>query len=40
MYVGNLFYDATDSDIRKLFETHGTVSDVFIFKDRGGRDNY
>jgi RNA recognition motif-containing protein len=34
MYVGNLSYDATDSDIRELFEVHGTVSDVFIVKDR------
>jgi len=34
MYVGNLSYDATDTDIRELFEAHGTVSDVFIVKDR------
>jgi len=34
MYVGNLSYDASDSDIRELFEAHGTVSDVFIVKDR------
>jgi len=34
MYVGNLSYDATDADIRELFEAHGTVSDVFIVKDR------
>ena len=34
MYVGNLSYDATDSDIRGLFEAHGIVSDVFIVKDR------
>ena len=34
MFVGNLSYDATDSDIRELFEAHGTVSDVFIVKDR------
>ena len=34
MYVGNLSYDATDSDLRELFEAHGTVSDVFILKDR------
>lgn len=34
MYVGNLSYDATDSDIRELFEAHGSVSDVFIVKDR------
>ncbi len=34
MYVGNLSYDATDTDIRSLFEPHGTVTDVFIVKDR------
>jgi RNA recognition motif-containing protein len=34
MYVGNLSYDATDTDIRELFEAHGTVTDVFIVKDR------
>ncbi len=34
MYVGNLSYDATDSDIRELFEAHGSVTDVFIVKDR------
>lgn len=34
MYVGNLSYDATDSDIRELFEAHGEVADVFIVKDR------
>jgi len=34
MYVGNLSYDATDGDLRELFEAHGTVSDVFIVKDR------
>jgi len=34
MYVGNLSYDATDGEIRELFEAHGTVSDVFIVKDR------
>lgn len=34
MYVGNLSYDASDSEIRELFEAHGTVTDVFIVKDR------
>lgn len=34
MYVGNLSYDANESDLRELFEAHGTVSDVFIVKDR------
>ena len=34
MYVGNLSYDATDTELRELFEAHGAVSDVFIVKDR------
>ena len=34
MYVGNLSYDANDGDIRELFEAHGSVTDVFIVKDR------
>lgn len=34
MYVGNLSYDATDTEIRELFEAHGGVTDVFIVKDR------
>ena len=34
MYVGNLSYDANDTDIRGLFEAHGSVTDVFIVKDR------
>ena len=32
MYVGNLSYDATDSDICELFEAHDTVSDVSSLK--------
>jgi len=34
MYVSNLSYDATDSELRELFEAHGNVTDVFIVKDR------
>ena len=34
LYVGNLSYDSTQEDIQSLFETYGTVSDVFIVKDR------
>jgi len=34
MYVGNLSYDATQEDLRTLFEAHGAVSDVFIVKHR------
>jgi len=33
IYIGNLSYDATDSDIRELFEAHGSVTDVFIVKE-------
>jgi cold-inducible RNA-binding protein len=34
IYVGNLSYDVTQEDLQSLFEAHGTVSDVFIVKDR------
>lgn len=34
MYVGNLSYDATEQDIRSLFEEYGPVSEVFIVMDR------
>ena len=34
LYVGNLSYDATREDVQSLFENYGTVSDVFIVKDR------
>lgn len=34
MYVGNLSYDATDQDLQELFETFGSVIDVFIAKNR------
>ena len=34
MYVGNLSYDATREEVQSLFENYGTVSDVFIVKDR------
>lgn len=34
MYVGNLSFDATQEDLEGLFSAHGTVSDVFILKDR------
>ena len=34
MYVGNLSYDVTQEELQALFEAHGSVSDVFIVKDR------
>lgn len=34
LYVGNLSYDATDDDLRQMFETHGTVESAKIATDR------
>ncbi len=34
LYVGNLSYDTSDSDLQKLFETYGTVESVQVIKDR------
>ncbi|MEC8405524.1 MAG: RNA-binding protein [Verrucomicrobiota bacterium] len=34
MYVGNLSFDASFEEIKRLFEAHGGVEDVFIVKDR------
>lgn len=34
MYVGNLPFDATEQDLRDLFESHGEVTEVFIPTDR------
>ena len=34
LYIGNLSYDATEEEVKSLFETYGPVSDVFIVKDR------
>ncbi len=34
LYVGNLSYDTTDSDLQKLFEVHGTVESAQVIKDR------
>jgi hypothetical protein len=34
MYVGNLPFSASDSDIRELFSQYGTVSDIFLPMDR------
>jgi RNA recognition motif-containing protein len=34
MYVGNLSFDATEADIRALFEAHGSVQSVTLIMDR------
>src|SRR5271156_5127328 len=34
LYVGNLAYGVTDSELAKLFEAHGTVSSAQVIMDR------
>lgn len=34
MYVGNLSFDATETDLRDLFGQYGQVSEVFLPTDR------
>jgi RNA recognition motif-containing protein len=34
LYVGNLPYEATESDLQTLFETSGQVSSINIVRDR------
>jgi RNA recognition motif-containing protein len=34
LYVGNLGYGVTDSDLAKLFEAHGTVASAQVIMDR------
>ncbi|MDZ7616074.1 MAG: RNA-binding protein [Patescibacteria group bacterium] len=34
LYVGNLSYDTTDSDLRQLFEEYGTVESAQVIMDR------
>jgi RNA recognition motif-containing protein len=34
LYVGNLGYGVTDTDLIKMFEPHGTVESVQIITDR------
>ena len=34
LYVGNLSYDLTSSDLQQLFETHGTVQSAEVIADR------
>src|SRR5438067_4428945 len=34
LYVGNLGYGVTDSDLAKMFEAHGTVQSAQVIMDR------
>ena len=34
IYVGNLPFTASESDVRELFEAHGTVDSVSLIEDR------
>jgi RNA recognition motif-containing protein len=34
LYVGNLGYDVTDSDLTTMFEAHGTVQSAQVIMDR------
>jgi RNA recognition motif-containing protein len=34
LYVGNLSYDMTDSDLQNLFAAHGTVQSAQVIMDR------
>ena len=34
IYVGNLPFNATEQDLRALFESHGTVESVKLINDR------
>ena len=34
LYVGNLPYGMTDSDVQRLFEPHGTVQSAQVIMDR------
>jgi RNA recognition motif-containing protein len=34
LYVGNLPFSATETDVRSLFEQHGTVESVKIISER------
>ena len=34
LYVGNVSYDATEADLRELFEPCGAISDFFLAIDR------
>ncbi len=34
IYIGNLSFDVTEEELRKLFSEHGDVSSVSIIKDK------
>ena len=34
IYVGNLSYQTTEDDLRKAFESYGTITSVNIIKDK------
>jgi RNA recognition motif-containing protein len=34
LYVGNLSYETTEDDLRRLFTQAGTINDVALIKDR------
>ncbi len=34
LYVGNLSYDVTDSDLQQFFAGHGTVDSATVINDR------
>src|SRR5712692_10278178 len=34
LYVGNLAYEVAESDLKKLFEPHGTVQSAQVIMDR------
>ncbi len=34
IYVGNLSFDSTESDVRQMFEEYGTVDEVKLITDR------
>jgi RNA recognition motif-containing protein len=34
LYVGNMSFDTSESEVRKAFEAHGTVDSVTIIMDR------
>ena len=35
LYVGNMAYSTTESDLRALFEPHGPVAEVRVIGDKG-----
>lgn len=39
IYAGNLSFDMTESDLRNMFEAHGTVDRASLVKDRASGDS-